>query len=108
MLCAGPYFALERRRVGSMAPMTVPLETAVILSNAGAPVTVTAGRHGEHLGRARTLLLPAALERLGIGGPADVLLGYLPDLEADIRRPLLAAGRGPVAVAALGEGLDGS
>jgi hypothetical protein len=48
---------------------------------------------------------PAALGRVRIQGPADVLLGYLPDLEQDIRTILLAAGHGAAAVAALGEGL---
>ncbi|MDQ1047196.1 hypothetical protein [Streptomyces sp. V4I2] len=60
----------------------------------------------ERLGCARSLLLPAALGRVRIQGPADVLLGYLPDLEQDIRTPLLAAGHGAAAVAALGECLS--
>ncbi|MET9762596.1 hypothetical protein ABZ016_26680, partial [Streptomyces sp. NPDC006372] len=55
--------------------------------------------------RARTLLLPAALGEIHIQGPADVLIGYVPDLDRDIRAPLLAAGHGPAAIAALGEGL---
>ncbi|WP_258053624.1 hypothetical protein [Streptomyces sp. Ru72] len=55
-------------------------------------------------------MLLAALGRLRIEGPADVLLGYLPDLDLDVRTPPLAAGHGPAAIAALGEGLtpDGS
>ena len=63
------------------------------------------GGRSERLGRARSLLLPAALGRARIQGPADVLLGYLPDLEQDIRTPLLAAGHEASAVAALGDGL---
>jgi mannose-6-phosphate isomerase len=35
-----------------------------------------------------------------------VLLGYLPDLERDIRAPLLAAGYRADVIATLGEGLD--
>ncbi|WP_106400779.1 hypothetical protein [Actinocorallia populi] len=73
--------------------------------NVGAPVTVVCGGAVEELGRAQTLLLPAALGRLEIAGPADVLLGYLPDLERDVRAPLTAAGHGPEPIAALGEGL---
>ena len=57
----------------------------------------------ERLARAESLLLPAALSRLHIEGPADALLGYLPDLDTDIRTPLLAAGHGVDAIDALGE-----
>lgn len=67
------------------------------------PVHVGAGGPPERLEPARTLLLPAALRETRIDGPADVLIGYLPDLEADVRAPLAAAGHGPQAIA----GLDG-
>lgn len=107
MLCAGPYFALERWRTGTAAPLVRDFSTALVLSNAGGPVTVESGGQRALLGRARTLLLPAALGGVRIEGPADVLAGYLPDLEHDVRAPLLAAGHGRAAVAALGEGLDG-
>lgn len=67
---------------------------------------MTVGEWSEPLGRAETLLLPAVCGRLQIEGPADVLLGYLPDLAADVRAPLRAAGYGPELIATLGEGLD--
>ncbi|MEV6741781.1 hypothetical protein AB0N14_34745 [Streptomyces sp. NPDC051104] len=84
--------------------------TTPVLSNAGPPVTVATPGGRERLARAESLLLPAALGRVRIEGPVDVLLGYLPDLDLDVRTPLLAAGHGPAAIAALGEGLtpDGS
>jgi mannose-6-phosphate isomerase len=104
LLCAGPYFALERWSVGTAAPLRHAFETAVILSNVGAPVQVRAGGRSERLGRGETLLLPAALGCVELDGPADVLLGYLPDLERDVVRPLLSAGYSP-ALASLGEGL---
>lgn len=102
-LCACPYFALERWRAGTAAPLRHAFETAVILSNVGAPVSVDAGSSTQWLGRAETLLLPAALGRVEMRGPADVLMGYLPDLERDVRDPLLAAGYGTGVIAALGE-----
>ncbi|MBZ4018999.1 class I mannose-6-phosphate isomerase [Streptomyces purpurogeneiscleroticus] len=108
MLCAGPYFALERwrtRAAGASAPLVRSLDTAVVLSNAGPAVTVAYGAGSEPLGRAETLLLPAALGRVEIHGPADVLLGYLPALDRDVRAPLRAAGHDAAAIAALGEGL---
>jgi mannose-6-phosphate isomerase len=78
-------------------------ETAIILSNAGAPVSVDAGGATQWLGRAESLLLPAALGRVEIQGPADVLMGYLPDLGRDVSGPLTAAGYAPEVIAALGE-----
>ena len=106
-LCAGPYFALERWHAGNAAPLTHTFPTAQVLSNVGAPVTVTVGEWSETLGRADSLLLPAALGQVQVSGPADVLFGYLPDLDRDVRRPLAAAGYGPQVIATLGEGLDG-
>jgi mannose-6-phosphate isomerase len=50
------------------------------------------------------VLLPAALGSVRVEGPADVLAGYHPDLERDVRAPLLAAGHGAPAIAALGGG----
>ncbi|MFD5540282.1 type I phosphomannose isomerase catalytic subunit [Streptomyces sp. NPDC127079] len=94
-LCAGPYFALERRRAGTAEPLRLAFTTAQILSNVGAPVRVRTRTASEELGRAETLLLPAACGEAEIAGPADVLIGYLPDLDRDVRAPLLAAGYPP-------------
>ncbi|HSK61182.1 MAG TPA: class I mannose-6-phosphate isomerase [Actinomycetospora sp.] len=105
VLTAGPYFALDRWRVMDTTRLTV--DTATVLSNVGAPVRLRSPGHEELLGRARTVLLPAALGWIEIDGPADVLAGYLPDLERDIRAPLLAAGHGADAIAGLGAGLEG-
>ena len=104
-LCAGPYFALERWHAGTAAPIRRRFQTAQVLSNVGAPVTVTAGDWSGDLDCAETLLLPACVGEVEIAGPADVLFGYLPDLDRDVRRPLAEAGYGPQVVAVLGEGL---
>jgi mannose-6-phosphate isomerase len=53
------------------------------------------------------VLLPAALGWVESDGPADVLTGYLPDLERDVRAPLLAAGHGARADRGCGAGLEG-
>ncbi|MFG2129717.1 hypothetical protein ACGFNV_18215 [Streptomyces sp. NPDC048751] len=91
-LCASPYFALERWRAGTAEPLRRSFATAQILCNVGAPVRVRIGTWREELGRAETLLLPVACGDVEITGPADVLFGYLPDLDRDVRGPLLAAG----------------
>ncbi|MFE6460512.1 class I mannose-6-phosphate isomerase [Streptomyces cinereoruber] len=103
-LCAGPYFALERWRAGTAEPLRHSFATAQILSNAGAPVRVRTGTWSGELGRAETLLLPAVCEEVEITGPADVLFGYLPDLDRDVRRPLLDAGYPLRIIATLGAG----
>lgn len=46
LCCAGPYFALERWRAASGATIRLPLPTAKILTNVGAPVHVIAGLDG--------------------------------------------------------------
>ncbi len=104
--CAGPYFALERVSVAAGERFDHGFDTAIVLSNVGAPVTVTTGAWSEELGRAESLVLPAALGAVTLHGTADVLLGYLPDLERDVVRPLAAAGYSADVIATLGEGLD--
>lgn len=100
---ASPYYALERWRVGTSSPARHLLDTAVIITNVGAPVSVSGDGWHETLGKAETLLLPAALGSVEIKGPADVLVGYLPDLERDIVAPLEGAGYSRDVIASLGK-----
>jgi mannose-6-phosphate isomerase len=53
-------------------------------------------------------LLPAALGALTIEGPADLLIGYLPDLDHDIREPLRDAGYSAAVIARLGDAAAGA
>lgn len=101
--CASPFFALERWGAELGVTMRREFDHALILSNVGAPVTLRAGGHVEQLGRAETRLLPAALGRVEIDGPADVLMGWLPELDTDVRAPLKSAGYAPEIIARLGE-----
>jgi mannose-6-phosphate isomerase len=103
VLTAGPYFALDRWRGADRA--TIGVASATVLTNVGAPVRLHVGDHVEGLGRGRSVLLPAALGSVTLDGPADVLAGYRPDLERDVRAPLRAAGHGDAVVATLGEDL---
>ena len=106
VLCAGPFSALDRWRVGSPTGWRHRFDTAQIVSNVGAPARLRWSGGEQTLGRATSLLLPAALGEVVVDGPVDLLVGYLPDLERDVRAPLLAAGHGAGAIATLGEGLD--
>jgi len=86
--CAGPYFALERVTV--KAPYQRTLTGALIVSNIGQPTEVRYPGGVASLGKAESLLLPAALGQVMLEA-GEVLLGYLPDLERDVRAPLRAA-----------------
>lgn len=102
-LCASPYYALERWRAGTAEPLRHSFATAQVLTNVGAPVRVTSGDWSEELGRAQTLLLPAVCGEVEITGPADVLFGYLPELDRDVIGPVTAAGYPREVIASLGE-----
>jgi mannose-6-phosphate isomerase len=97
ILCAGPYFALERWTAGTPQPIRRTFHTAQIVTNLGASITLEAGSRDDALGSGETVLIPAVVGHLRIEGPADVLFGYLPDLDRDIRRPLGEAGFAPPA-----------
>jgi mannose-6-phosphate isomerase len=101
---ASSYFALERWKAESGAVIRHSFDHAMILSNVGPPTAVRAGPWAGELGRAKSLLLPAALGGVEITGPAEILFGYLPDLDRDIRAPIKAAGHGPELIAGLGDG----
>ncbi len=100
---ASPYYVLERWHVGNVAPARHEFDAALVLTNVGLPMTVTSGSWSETLDRAESLLLPASLGHVEISGPADVLVGYLPDLERDVVQPLTAAGYSREIISTLGE-----
>ncbi|MFI9168995.1 hypothetical protein [Streptomyces lincolnensis] len=75
VLCAGPYFALERWQVRADVRSARAFGTALVLTNAGAPTWLSTGAGTEEMGRAGTVLLPAALGEVHLHGPADVLVG---------------------------------
>ncbi|MGH2614312.1 MAG: class I mannose-6-phosphate isomerase [Thermomicrobiales bacterium] len=104
--CAGPYFALERWRL--TAPYHDPAHPwrFLTLSNVGAPVMIRWSGGEETLGRAESVLLPAAIGDVTVSpteAEADLIACYLPDLERDIVEPLRAAGHSDEAIRALGE-----
>ena len=52
ILCAGPHFALERWQVTAGAVLEHPFRTALLVSNAGAPVSVRVANGAVVLSRA--------------------------------------------------------
>jgi mannose-6-phosphate isomerase len=104
--CAGPYFALERWRL--TAPHRDPAHPhrCLTLSNVGEPVTIAWAGGEQTLGRAESMLLPAAIGDVTVsptGTEADLIACYLPDLQSDIIDPLRAAGHSDDAIRPLGE-----
>ncbi|NAZ80702.1 mannose-6-phosphate isomerase [Kineococcus sp. R8] len=76
--CDGPSVGLQRWRSG--APVTVlrRFRSVQVLSNLGDPVRVRTSTWDGVLGRARSLVLPAALGRVHLQGTLDLLIGHLP------------------------------
>jgi mannose-6-phosphate isomerase len=104
--CACPYFVLERWRLTQ--PHLDPAHPwrFLTLSNVGEPVTIAWEGGEETLGRAESILLPAAIGDVTIapvGTEADLVACYLPDLQRDIVAPLRAAGHSDEAIRALGQ-----
>jgi mannose-6-phosphate isomerase len=103
---AGPYFAIERWRLTEPHRDPSHAWRFLTLSNVGEPVTIAWSGGEETLGRAESILLPAAIGDVTIlpsGGEADLIACYLPDMQRDIVEPLRAAGHSDQAIAALGE-----
>jgi len=105
--CAGPHFALERWTLTEPHTEAAHPRRCATLANVGdAPVRLEYGGGSEALGRAESCILPAALGDVRIvpvGGPASLVVCYVPDLAADIVAPLRAAGHSDEAIRALGE-----
>lgn len=99
--CAGPYFALERWRFSE--PQRFSFDSARILSNLGDPLTVEANGVSVALGRAESVLLPAALSEVTLRDAGELLIGYVPDLAREVVAPLRQAGYSEAAIARLGD-----
>ncbi|WP_106478810.1 type I phosphomannose isomerase catalytic subunit [Phytohalomonas tamaricis] len=99
--CAGPYFALERLRI--VEGYRRRIDRATLLTNLGAPVTLSGHGWEETLGRAETLLLPAALGEVELHGASEVIINYVPKLEQDIWQPLKSAGYSEREIRRLGD-----
>jgi mannose-6-phosphate isomerase len=103
---AGPYFAIERWRLRAPHRDAAHPWRFVTLSNVGQPVTITWDGGEETLGRAESVILPAAIGDVTVSptaAEADLIACYLPDLDRDIIAPLRAAGHVDDAIRALGE-----
>ena len=99
------YFALERFDL--RAPLTQILEgdRFRVLSLIDGGMTVEAGERCERLRPGQSCLLPADLGPVRLAstdGPCALLNAYVPDLHANVIRPLRQAGIPDEAIAALG------
>jgi mannose-6-phosphate isomerase len=109
--CAGPYFALERWRLTARHTDPSHPWRFLTLSNVGDPVAIAWKGGEETLGRAESVLLPAAIGDVTVtptNEAADLIACYLPDLERDVLAPLRDAGHAAADMARLGEAVPSS
>lgn len=102
--CAGPFFALERVLIDTAYSRSI--DRATLVSNLGAPFTLHANGEAVPLERGESVLLPAALGEATLEGRADVLMSYVPDLQA-LKELLEDAGATADELERLGD-IDGS
>jgi mannose-6-phosphate isomerase len=88
MLVACRHFALERFRVDGRVYLPSFAEAFRVMTVLDGAVTIA----GVLVRRGATAVLPADLPEQELEGQGSFLLGYIPDLERDVRRPLLDAG----------------
>lgn len=105
--CAGPYFALERWTLSQPLTLASRPDRMVTLSNVGDPVQIDYAGGREHLDRAESCIVPAAIGEVTIVPtsavtPASLIACYVPDLARDIVEPLRAAGHDDRAITTLG------
>jgi len=71
-------------------------------------VRVTADGDAADVNVGEAVLIPGAVTRFALDGEGEVLDYYVPDLQADIATPLLAAGHAREAILRLGGAEDAS
>ena len=76
--CDGPSVGLQRWRSAGPVTLAHRFRSVQVLSNLGDPVRVRTSTWDGTLGRARSLVLPAALGRVHLQGTLDLLIGHLP------------------------------
>ena len=104
LLCAGPYFALERTSFTERYHYA--FNSVRIVSNLGAPLHIEMGDERWPLDRAATCVLPASLGEITFSGEGELLIGYLPDLQREVIAPLEAQGYDRQAISRLGDVWD--
>lgn len=106
ILCASPHFAVELLDLegpADLARARRAMRAAVVLRG---QVTLRGeGPEAAHLSAGQSAVLPASLDSViaETGGPAQLLLAYLPEIRADIVDPLRAQGYADAEIAQLGD-----
>jgi mannose-6-phosphate isomerase len=101
LLVACRHFALERFRVNGRVSLGSFPEAFRVMTVLEGDVTIA----GVLVRSGATAVLPADLPGQTLDGYGSFLLGYIPELESDIRRPLLDAGHDRDAIRRMGADL---
>jgi mannose-6-phosphate isomerase len=100
ILVACPYFALERWTIDDRIALTAFPAAFRVLTVLNGHLDVS----DLHLRQGSTVVLPADLPASELTGQGVALVGYIPDLDVDVREPLLAAGHDLQTIERLGVG----
>ncbi|MEX1157885.1 MAG: class I mannose-6-phosphate isomerase, partial [Thermomicrobiales bacterium] len=98
MLVACRYFALQRWHVAGERSLPACPETFRVLTVLDGDLLLGDVR----MRRGSSTLLPADLPDQTLRGDGSLLLGFIPDLDADVREPLRAAGHDVESIRRLG------
>jgi mannose-6-phosphate isomerase len=102
VLTACRYFALEQwDTTGVTHAPTFDGETFLLASCIRGALELHSGDSHVRASVGQTVLIPASLRELSLSGDATLLVSYIPDLENDIRRPLLDQGHSSEDIARL-------
>jgi mannose-6-phosphate isomerase len=98
ILVACRHFALERWRINETKTMCGDGQTCRIVTVLSGTLAIDA----EEYAPGTSIVLPADLVATRISGDAEVLVGYVPDLDADVVTPLRATGYSDTLIRSLG------
>ena len=101
---AGPHLALERWKVTQPLSLAVPAGRGLFVTNLVEPMAIAWRGGADLIDRAESRFLPPGLESCTFipDGLGYLLVGYVPDVLADVVGPLQEAGHSDARIATLG------
>lgn len=107
VLAACRFFALEQWDLSGDMTLATSGESFRLLSCLRGPIALLSADLRVEIQTGQTVLVPASIDEMQLQGEGRLLVSYVPDLENDVRRPLLDAGHSGADIARLsGDLLD--